>query len=149
MNGQWMTDTILAALLAVLGTIVGSWLGASISRKSSNDLLLRQEKMIFSNSFALVLSKLYTQTSDERDFPVELLKLSYPDHLVAYLRLRSLLTNFDRHKLDEKWNLYTNDNGYELQEEKEIYRFSHLYSLTNNEQRRLLAIKLINELIKL
>lgn len=144
-----MNETVVLALLGVVGTLLGSWLGAFISRKSANDLLTRQAKMDFSNSFTDVLLKLHTVPSDELEFPVDLLKAMYPVHFASYLRLRLVLDDNERLRLDSKWSQYTKDDGYELLEEKDQYRFSHLYSLTDNEQRRMLAIKLVGELIQI
>lgn len=144
-----MPYEILAALMGVGGTLVGVWYGAKLAKKATIELVVQQEKGRFLSNFTDTLLRLSRPVEEPGVGEANLvLQEHFPKHLAAYLRLRSAVPSVYHKAIDAAWAKYTKDDEYELQEEKEIYRFTHVLNGRNDEEMRALAIKHVTALIK-
>lgn len=147
-----MTEAIVAAWVGVAGTVIagfgGAWLGAKIARDAGRDLLIWQARAEFAHAFTRTLAKL-VGTAEEVHMgrAMYILKEDYPLHLVAYIRLRSILPKEQQDTVDKAWNQYTSDEKYSLPQERDFYRFCHVLSPETDEHQFMLASKHINALL--
>lgn len=143
-----MPSEFCTALLSIVGTLCGVWLGAILSGMATQKLLIQQARAEFSGSFTSTIIALHSNvTVHEEGLSFRILQENYPTHLAAFIRLRSILPTKEKQLLENAWKKYTNDNQYDLHEERGFYRFSHVLSADTDEHQRLVAIKLINELL--
>lgn len=142
-----MPDEIWAALIGVAGALSGVWYGANLSRKAARDLLAQQARAEFASAFANTLLKLTCSVEEGLGQAMDILKEDYPLHLVAYIRLRSVLPKEQQGNVDHAWNQYTNDDKKSLRQEREFYRFSHVLAADSDEHQFMLAAKHINALL--
>ncbi len=143
-----MANELWAALVGVGGAILGTWYGARLSRAAARDLLAQQAKSEFATAFTDTLFKLgLPAMAVGRGEAWQILRDDYPKHLIAYIRLRSILSRRDQIVIDEAWGKYVMDDKNDLPEEREMYRFKHVLGLGSNEQQFKLAAKLINTLL--
>ena len=126
----------------------GVWYGAKLSRSAAQNLLGQQAKAEFALAFADTLFKLNLTTSAAGNAEaLQILREDYKKHLLAYIRLRSIVSRKEQLKIDTAWRNYVLDDKNDLPEEQEIYRFKHILTLKSNEHQHLLAAKHINTLL--
>lgn len=147
-----MSETITAAWIGVAGTVIagfgGAWLGAKIARGAGRALLIQQARAEFAHAFTRTLAKLGGPVDEDRmGRAMYILKEDYPVHLLAYIRLRSILPKQEQEAVDVAWSQYTNDEKYSLPQEREFYRFCHVLSPQSDEHQFMLAAKHINALL--
>ena len=147
-----MSETLIAAWIGVAGTVIaglgGAWLGAKIARDTGRNLLIQQARAEFANAFGSTLVKLSGPAEEDRmGRAMHILKEDYLQHLLAYIRLRSILPKQKQEAVDKAWSQYTNDEKYSLPQEREFYRFSHVLSPESDEHQFMLAAKHINILL--
>ena len=143
-----MPNEIWAAAIAVAGTIGGVWYGAKLSRKAAFDLLSQQAKAEFASAFTDTLVKLSGAVEEDRDGrAIYILQEDYPRHLVAYVKLRSVLPKEQQATIDEAWRQYTKDEMDQPPREREFYRFNHILAPQSDEHQFMLATKHINALL--
>ncbi len=143
-----MPNELWVAIIGVAGTLAGVWIGARLSNNTAQNLMAQQAKAEFSAKFTETLIQLHAPV-DEPGIgeALEILKKTFPSHLTAYLKLKAIIPSKHCNGIEEAWNRYTKDGNYELQKEKEMYRFTHVLSGKNDREMRLLAIKHVNALI--
>lgn len=143
-----MANELLAALIGVAGTLGGVWYGARLSRQASRDLLSNQAKAEFAGAFAETLLKLTGPVVEERTGrAMHILKEDYPRHLVAYLRLRSVLPKQQQQSVDRAWQDYIREDSSDIPEEREFYRFCYVLDPQSDEHQFMLAAKHVNALL--
>lgn len=142
-----MADEITAALIGVIGTLLGTLVGAKIYKHASLDLLQKQAQSEFSSTFSETLSELYNGHKQDNGFAVDLLTKYFPVHYAAYQKLRLVLIEPERGKLEKRWDSYTGDSKCALPEEREIYRFSDLLDIKTVHEQNMKAISRINRLL--
>ena len=144
-----MPTEIWAAIVGVVGTLLGVWYGSRVSSNTARHLVVQQAKAEFSSVFTETLVQLHAPVNEEgRGEALEILQNNFPAHLTAYLKLKAALPSSYSPGLEAAWSRYTKDGEYELKEEKEFYRFAHVLNGKNDEQMQALAIKHVNALIK-
>lgn len=144
-----MPIEVFTALIGVGGTVLGVWIGSRIQKNAADRVLSRQAFSKLVEAFSKELAILKTSTEDEMGSTAKLLQENHKKHLIAYLELRATLDAKHREELDRRWQTYTQENRDLYPEEREMYRFVHLYrdeGLTE-EDMRLLAIKHIQNLV--
>lgn len=147
-----LPNEIWAAVIGVLGTVVGVLLGAcmstKLSRKAAQDLLVLQARAEFAGAFVDILVKLDSEVVESGEgAALEMLQLAYPLHLAAYIKLRSVLPKREQRASDEAWRQYTRDDKYEHQEERRVYRFMQVLNADSDKQQYLLAKEHIERLL--
>ncbi|EDM83661.1 MULTISPECIES: hypothetical protein [unclassified Limnobacter] len=143
-----MPNEIWAALVGVGGALIGVWYGAKLTKKAAIELVVQQEKGRFLSSFSDTLLRLSRPVEEQGIGEANsVLQEHYSKHLAAYLRLRVAVPSTYHNAIEAAWAKYTQDDEYELQEEKEIYRFAYVLNGKNDEEMQTLAIKHINALI--
>ena len=141
-------SAFIGAVATVAGTLGGVWYGARLSRQSARDLLAQQAKAEFASAFTDTLIKLTGPVEEERiGKAIRILQDDYPRHLVAYVKLRSVLPKGQQDAIDEAWKQYTRDEKNDLPEEREFYRFKHVLGPDSDEHQFMLATKHINALL--
>jgi hypothetical protein len=143
-----MSDECWRAAAGIAGTVVGVFIGAWLSRKTSQDLLAQQAKAEFSATFIDTLVKLHAgmQNSGEGD-AVDILKDGFSAHFSAYLKLRAVIPKKQQPAIDKAWKHYADEDEKDLPEERPIYRFAHVLDPKLKEHQNLLAIKHVNRLL--
>ena len=146
-----MSETIIAALLGVAGTLIagfgGAWLGARIARDAGRNLLGQQAKSEFVSVFIETLTELHEGPSDIGVGKAwEILKTNYPRHFAAYLKLRNTVPLRDRQAIDRAWSEYTKDDDGEEPAERVFNRFSHVLGPRLDGDQFKLAIEHVNRL---
>ncbi|WP_422411688.1 MULTISPECIES: hypothetical protein [unclassified Endozoicomonas] len=112
-------------------------------------MLFQQAKADFTAPFVDALIKLYSRESDFPDTgALEILQAAYPLQFAAYLKLRAVGSKRQVRIIDCAWEQYVGKKDYQLLQEAEMYRFSHVLNLDSDEDQRLLAIKHINKLLR-
>jgi len=146
---ECMATELWAAIIGVAGTLIGVWIGARLSSNTAKNLVVQQVKAEFYSAFTETLVQLHARV-EELDIGEarRILQVNFPSHLAAYLKLKASVPSKYVKGIEEAWGRYTNDNEYELQEEKDIYRFSHVMSGGSDEDMRRLAIEHVNALIE-
>jgi len=143
-----VANEIQAALIGVFGAIGGVWYGARLSRQAAQDLLAQQAKAEFAASFTDTLTKLHAGAfSPGQADALFIMQEAYPAHFAAYLKLRSIVPKKQQDAIDQAWQQYTQDDQFELAEEKSTYRFSHILNADTDKHQQMLAIKHINSLL--
>ena len=143
-----MANELWAAVIAVAGTMGGVWYGARLSREAARDLMAQQAKAEFASAFTDTLVKLSGPVEEDRDGrAVYILQEDYPRHLVAYIKLRSIVSKKQQTAIDEAWQHYTRDEKNHLPREREFYRFNHVLGPQTDEHQFMLAKKHINALL--
>lgn len=144
-----MSDELLGAFIAVAGAMVGAWYSARLSRGATQDLLAQQAKAEFASSFTSTLIKLHSETASPGEGrAIFILQEDFPSHFAAYLKLRAVIPKKEQKAIDGAWRRYSQEDEYELPEEKSFYRFSHVLEPHAEEHQHLLAIKHINILLE-
>jgi len=147
-----MATEIWAAIIGVVGTLVGAlggaYFGSKLSKDATRHLIVLQAYEEFSAAFTDTLLKLRLGIAgpDEAE-GMQILKEDYQAHLHAYLKFRSILPSSLRKKLETAWREYTKDDDYDDQDERETYRFCHVLAANTGEHELLLAEKHINALL--
>lgn len=143
-----MGNEVLAALVGVVGTLAGAWYGARLSRRAARDLLASQAKAEFAAAFTDTLFKL-TGPAEEQGIgqAIHILQEDYPRHLVAYLRLRSILPKDHQEVVDRAWREYAGGDANEPAEECNFYRFIHVLAPESDEHQFMLAAKHVHGLL--
>lgn len=146
-----MPNEITAALIGVGGTLVGAlagaWLGGSISRRASRDLLQQQAKADFYAAFSETLSDLYLGHDQEHGFACDLLNKHFYRHYAAYQKLHAILSKSEQTKLNRRWEEYAGDAQYELPEERDMYRFCDLLDKPTTHEQNMAAIEHVKRLL--
>jgi hypothetical protein len=144
-----MPNELWTALASVGGTLVGVWYGSRLAKNAAIELVVQQEKGKFLSSFTDTLLRLSRPVEDPGVGEANVvLQEHFPNHLAAYLRLRAAVPPAYHGAIEAAWEKYTKDDHCELQEEKEMYRFAHIFNGKNDMQMQALAIKHVNALIK-
>jgi len=143
-----MAYEIWAAAISVAGTIGGVWYGARLSRQAARDLMAEQAKAEFASAFTDTLLKLSGPVEEDRDGrALHILQEDYPRHLVAYIKLRTVVPKVGGGSDHEAWKQYCKDDETQLPREREFYRFKHVLSPASDEHQFMLAKKHINALL--
>ena len=148
-----MDNTIIAALLGVVGGLLGVLAGSSISRKSSMeaiiasnkntlDLMRKQDfnraaatfRCAFVNQLNVLKSNVNSGRGDTSNVG-EYLRAHYVGyHLSAFETFRNYLSTSEREAIDKAWNEYCN--------------FAQYSDKNKQEEMRELALKNLNEILK-
>lgn len=142
-----MNIELWVAVIGVTGTLIGVWLGSFLTDSTSKRILFEQAKFEFINSFSDAIIKLMAPIKERgTGESSRVLDDDYLLHYSAYLKLLASTPDNKLTNINSAWGRYTQNEKYELIEEQEIYRFSHILT-KNDEESQMLAIKHINRLV--
>ena len=142
-----MAMEITSAVLGIAGSLMGVWIGGKISRNANRELLQHQAENEFAAAFSEVLTELYLGHEAESGFARDLLTKHFAAHHTAYQKLRLLLSPVGRMKLDTRWDQYANDKKSLDLRERDLYRFSEVFSMESTADQNSAAINRINRLL--
>ncbi len=121
-----MSNTIIAALIAFTGTLIGSLIGFQIARRTIKDQFFYAAAAKLKQSFVDIL-RLLREPPDrfevKEDSTIDAMDNSFWEHERAIFEFRYALPERKRARLDTAWNNYRGDGtGHSKLKDKYSYK---------------------------